>query len=354
MEMTGKERIRRVIEHDAPDRIGYAFSSPEQSDLLLWGADDPAGLDLSWRPAADYRAECPALEGFRGFVRKDEYGNFWGRVESDAYSKGEVLWGALPDWDALDAYELPPVDDPARYTEFRQKAREFPDCYLVGELPGFPFSVMRNLRRFEDFLMDVLLEPENVQALGRRVTDQLCRVIDCFADAGADAVMAFEDWGTQDRLLIGPAQWRALFGPLFEQLAAHAHARGLKLILHSCGYLYDVLDDMAAAGVDVFQFDQPTLMGEERVAALLSRRGCTLFAPVDIQKILPTGDRAAIEEGARRMMRLFGRGGGFIAKDYPDYRAIQVDPAWAAWAREVFYREGWYASPGALPGLRQG
>jgi hypothetical protein len=54
---------------------------------------------------------------------------------------------------------------------------------------------------------------------------------------------------------------------------------------------------------------------------------------VDIQKILPTGDRALIEGGARRMIDLFE--GGLICKNYPDLYGIGVTEEWDDWAYQA-------------------
>jgi len=60
---------------------------------------------------------------------------------------------------------------------------------------------------------------------------------------------------------------------------------------------------------------------------------------VDIQKILPTGDRAMIEAGANRMIdRFWGR---LICKNYGDLRGIGVEEAWDMWAyRAICKRAG--------------
>jgi hypothetical protein len=62
-----------------------------------------------------------------------------------------------------------------------------------------------------------------------------------------------------------------------------------------------------------------------------------LFSPVDIQQVLPSGDRARIVAEARRMAELFsGRRGGFIARNYGDLKGIGVRPEWDGWAYETF------------------
>jgi hypothetical protein len=67
-----------------------------------------------------------------------------------------------------------------------------------------------------------------------------------------------------------------------------------------------------------------------KLAALLKERQAALWSPVDIQKILPTGDRAIIEAGAREMYDIFE--GGLICKNYGDLAGIGVEEAWDDWA----------------------
>jgi hypothetical protein len=57
-----------------------------------------------------------------------------------------------------------------------------------------------------------------------------------------------------------------------------------------------------------------------------------LWAPVDIQKVLPTGDKALIEHEVGLMLDLFG--GSLIFKNYPDLPGIGVKQEWDQWAYE--------------------
>lgn len=99
------------------------------------------------------------------------------------------------------------------------------------------------------------------------------------------------------------------------------------------------LDDLAEAGICCMQFDQPALYGLERVSAKLRELGMCIYSPVDIQKVLPTGDRRLIEHTAHRMVQLFR--GGFIANNDRDLKGIGAQPEWDEWAYQVFLR---YAS----------
>ena len=150
------------------------------------------------------------------------------------------------------------------------------------------------------------------------------------AEAGADGIFILEDLGTQTGLLFSPAMFRRWFKGTYTRLYGLAHELGMKVFLHSCGKNAEILDDLIECGVDCFQFDQPALYDMPRLAALLRERKAALWSPVDIQKILPTGDRALIEAGAREMVDIFQ--GGLICKNYGDLRGIGVQEEWDMWA----------------------
>ena len=88
--------------------------------------------------------------------------------------------------------------------------------------------------------------------------------------------------------------------------------------------------------VNAYPFDQQHNYGVERLADRLREIGVCLFSPIDIQKILPTGDRDLIEQEAERLCTLFK--GGFIAKNYGDLHGIGVKEEWDEWAYQVFLK----------------
>ena len=107
------------------------------------------------------------------------------------------------------------------------------------------------------------------------------------------------------------------------------------MFLHSCGYNYGFMEDFLDIGIDVFQFDQPDAYPTEVLAKEFAHRA-VFYSPVDIQKVLTTGNRELIERRAAEMCDLFrAAGGGWIAKDYSAYGDIGVDPEWAGWAQAV-------------------
>lgn len=263
----------------------------------------------------------------------DEWGNVWHRIVG--MSKiGEIYKPAIDDWSMLNHFRLPDLANPARFQTTRDLFSHDPDHFRIGWLPGFPFSICRYLRKMDVYFQDLVLEREKIDDLHNRITDLLEQVIVQFAQAGADGIAFCEDWGIQDRLLVSPGMWREIYKPLYKRLCGRAHRYNLKVLMHSCGYNWEILDDLAEIGINAFQFDQPGLYGLERLAEKLKQLNVCLFSPVDIQKVLPTGNRDLIETEAKKMVELFG--GGFIAKDYLDLKGISVEPEWDQWAYEVF------------------
>jgi uroporphyrinogen decarboxylase len=186
--------------------------------------------------------------------------------------------------------------------------------------------------------MDLIAERDHIDVLHDRVTTLLEGIIDRYGEAGLDAVMFCEDLGTQDRLLMSPVMWRDIFAPLYERLTGRAHAHGMKVIQHSCGYNYELVDDLCAAGIDCLQFDQPGAYDQPALARKLRKHGVGLFSPCDIQKIMPTGNRELIERETARLVETFR--GGFIAKNYGDLHGIGVEPEWDRWAYDAFVKAG--------------
>lgn len=325
--MTPRDIIKRNLECDGADRIGLDFDGGRHTDFH-WGGLGPSPV---------WKQRRWTENGFEYY--DDEWGNLWHRLVGRC-SGGEICKPALPDWSALATYRLPEMAADARFAQLSALFTQQPDRYHLAFLPGFPFSICRYLRRLDRYLEDLLLEREAVEELNERVTALLEGVIRQFARHGADGVFFCEDWGLQDRLMIAPQVWREVFKPCYRRLCQAAREAGVHVLMHSCGYNWEILDDLAEVGIRCFQFDQPALYGLDRLAEKLKRLRVCLYAPVDIQKVMPTGDRALIEAEAETMVRLFGGPtGGLIARNYGDLAGIGVQREWDQWAYEMFRRQ---------------
>lgn len=339
--MNSKKIIKDVIEFNSPKRIGLDFNETHQDDIACVSAaklKNPKYEHLKdW---GQYKEELNEVPNFMGEVRRDPYGNIYGRLEEK--TKGECIKGALQEgWQHLGAYDLPQYDE--RYEdEVKRLIDENEEKFLLGALPIAVFSTIRDLRRIDNLLMDVILEKENVIKLLSQIEELMIKLIRKAAKLGFDGIIVYDDWGTQTALLISPKLWREIFKPIYTRVIKEAHDLHIKFFVHSCGYVYEIIEDFIEIGVDVLQFDQPELVGIEKLANEFGGR-VTFWCPVDIQKVMATGDKAYIQNNARKMVTHFGGfEGGFIAKDYPTWEDIDVKDEWAQWARDIFISESVY------------
>ena len=122
----------------------------------------------------------------------------------------------------------------------------------------------------------------------------------------------------QDRLMIRPDIWREIWKPRYERIYKAAHEAGMLTLLHSCGYIMDILEDLIEIGLDVIQIDQQENMGLRTLGEKFGGR-ITFFAPVDIQKTMAYGSKDDIQRYVRDMFRYLWRPeGGFIPQWYAD------------------------------------
>ena len=332
--MTSKEIVKSIIHHNNPPRVGFAFTGDNPSDILIAPGVKlirPDAIQYSeWGYYPEILAQVP---NFKGEVRIVADGSIYGRL--DGKTKGECVKGALQDgWELLDEYTLPVIDE-----EYNKKIHDSnygqSDKYVLMGLPIAVFSPIRDIRHMDNALMDILLEPENICKLLDKVTDLSVEIIHRFAENGADGVMIWDDLGMQHTLFFSPNSFREIFKPYYKKLADAIHSYGMDFFVHSCGKVTELIPDFIEIGVDVFQFDQPELHDSAVLAREFGEQAA-FFCPVDIQKIMSTGDKKIIEEGAKYMVESFKScGGSLIAKDYAPWSDINVEEEWAQWARDI-------------------
>ncbi|MBD3391968.1 MAG: hypothetical protein GF418_07855 [Chitinivibrionales bacterium] len=328
MPMNSREIVIATLDFSCPPRVARSFEFDGRPSDFLWADQTATTHATEWRQAGGQRWE-----------RTDEWGNLWARV--DASSKGEVVKGVLDTLDSLDTLRLPDFSHASDYESVRKARAANPDKYLIGGIPGFTFNIARKLRRLDNYLIDLLMEPERMRVLHDCIDRALVDMIVNYAGAGVDAVMFPEDWGTQSQVFIDPGLWHEEFHPRFKRLCACAHDRGIKVFMHSCGMIEAIVPSLIRAGIDVLQFDQPDLHGIDILASYQEDARITFWCPVDIQRVLPAGREQAIRAKAREMLdKLWRVRGGFIAGFYPGMSSIGVEPGWQAWACEEFDSAG--------------
>jgi hypothetical protein len=267
----------------------------------------------------------------------DAWGCRWENIGSSRL--GEVKESPLVSWDDLGKLAVPDPSLPERWESLPQQIAVFPDRYIMAYGVSL-YERSHYLRGLEQLWVDLLLDPDKVAELLDILVQLNLESVKRYAAFGVDGYFMGDDWGLQDRLMISPQLWRDVFKPCYKQIFEECHAHGMHTILHSCGYIVDILDDLIDIGLDVIQMDQQENMGLELLGNRFGGR-ITFWSPVDIQNTMASGDTARIRAYCHAMAAHLGRrNGGFIAKYYEDPEGVGHTPEAVAAMCDEFTRIG--------------
>lgn len=299
--MTSKERVKRAIHFQYPDRVPHHLPEPWPTDIV-WIF--PKGKDI--------RTETKEGKLFR----LSEWGSWWQVVSEQ--NMGEVVDPAVKEWEAFPAYAFPDVNAEERYAHVAEVVAANPDKYIMGVLSASLFPHYWEIRGMMGFFEDLYDNTDEMEVLLDRLVDIQLASVDRWSRHAVDGiVVGFDDWGLQDRLMINPALFRQYFLPRYRKVWSHIRERGMDVILHSCGDITSILQDLIDAGLDVINMDQQENMGLERLAREFGGKIC-FWNPVDIQTVMLNGTPEEVADYARRMVWTLGtHKGGFIGKYYP-------------------------------------
>jgi len=174
------------------------------------------------------------------------------------------------------------------------------------------------IRRLDNFLADLVLDPVNVErlldALMERHLAFLEKVCAAVGDV-ADVVRFGDDLGTDGGPFMSPATYRRFFKPRHARLCAYVHRHSrMKTYLHSCGSVYRLMPDLIEAGFDVINPVQTSCrdMEPERLKREFGRDICLWGGGCDTQRVLNLGTPAEVRDHVRRRIDTFAPGGGFV------------------------------------------
>ena len=303
MPITSREIVRRAILFQNPPRLPYDLPESYGSDFY-W-----AGLS----PSPDDRPS----------FGRDEWGALW---ENKGFTNlGEVKDFPLKDWDDFERLAVPDIRSAHRWEGIREMRAQAGERFILCTGISI-YERVHFIRGLENTWADIYQAPDQLGRLLDLLVEMNLYAIQRYAEAGADGLFLLDDWGLQDRLMISPKSWRALWKPRYARIFAASRAAGLITFLHSCGYIVDILDDLIEIGLQVVHMDQQENMGLELLGGRFGGR-LTFFAPVDIQKTMVNGTLDEIRTYCRQMNSQLGRPqGGFIPRWYSDPRGAGHSP----------------------------
>ncbi|MDA8427322.1 MAG: hypothetical protein M0Z80_14440 [Treponema sp.] len=175
---------------------------------------------------------------------------------------GECLSGRIPglirDRSGFEAFDFRAIEERfwARFDEdFRALAEVMPAGMKgLGGIGNGLFEIVQDLVGYTDLCLLGADDPELYAALFARVGDLMVSIWRRFLERHAEvyALCRFgDDLGFKSSTLLAPEDIRRLIVPQYRRVVDLVHAAGKPFLLHSCGCIFDVMDDLIeSAGID--------------------------------------------------------------------------------------------------------
>ncbi|MGA2820613.1 MAG: uroporphyrinogen decarboxylase family protein [Anaerolineales bacterium] len=306
--MTKRDVVKLVLEGQKPPYVPWSFGFTQEAREKLqqhFGAIDlepvlqnhllKLGSDIGF--FTELETNCV----------RDVFGVLWDRsVDRDI---GIVKGCRLPE-PTLRGYVFPDPLDARFFADIPDRIRRYGDRFRVFQIGFSLYERAWTLRGLTNLLMDFYDHPDFVHELLNAIAEYNIAQVREALKYEIDAVYFGDDWGQQRGLQMGPALWREFIRPVLQRMYAVVHEAGRYVMIHSCGDVDELFDDLIAIGVNCFNPFQPEVMD---VAALISDyRGRWAFhGGLSTQKTLAYGTAEDVRREARQLIEL-GRLGSYI------------------------------------------
>lgn len=296
--MTSRERVRRVLHGELPDRLPFNF----------WmDRDMMAEYDRKW--GADFRLTHYRVDVIEAFGIPD----WWSGVPRKTIDDGKTSWQVEPMIDdilkALDL-ALPDPNNPALLSDIEAKRAAHPDKAIFSLMLA-PLDIIEPLRLGEHLFMDLIDYPDVIHELMRRVSKVLTAATRRVCATDIDVLYLAGDICGKNGALISPSYLREFVFDYMREAIDIAHEAGKKVFYHTDGYVLDILDIFMDYGIDGINPLEPRY-NDAREFARRTNGKLMLYGGGDNCIIIPNGSVDDVRAHVRDQFDALGREGRWI------------------------------------------
>ncbi len=331
--MNGLERIITALSLKEPDRVPLYIHAINEKPIILIAREHLEGLPDPEKTFYDMNdnEKMLMLEALFLVHEKHDIDGFtsleFGHEERIAEDEVRDAWGVV--------YQLNPFGLPvAKHHPLKEKSD------LVGFVPPAPkkenllllmaarerfrdtkaiFWMMRGtfvlswrLTGMENLMLKMFDDPDFVHSIARMTYEYNVQMLDLLVEAGLDVLIIEDDIADKNFPLISPDQFKEFINPYNRKLVELGHEKGLKVIRHSDGNLWPLLDILLETGYDGLNPLEPQAgMDLKKLKEYCGDRLCFL-GNIDCIDLLPNGTQEQVEETVKQAISDAGEGGGLI------------------------------------------
>ena len=306
--MTKREVIRTVLDGKRPPYVPWSFKFTVEPKRMLcnyYGVND---LD---EVLGNHILQLGSDIGFFDDLGNDQFQDVFKVVWDRTIDKdiGDAKGIVLPE-PTLNGYTFPNPLDPRFFSDIESEIALKPDMFRVFQIGFSLYERAWTMRGMTNLLMDFYVNPDFVHELMGKICDYNLAQVDKALEYDIDAIYFGDDWGQQHGLIMGYELWKEFIYPYLQRMYNHVHKAGKYVMIHSCGDVDELFDDLVDIGLDSFNPFQPEVMD---VFEILPRyRGRLAFhGGLSIQKTLPYGTVDEVKMASQKLLEL-GKDGGYI------------------------------------------
>lgn len=352
--MNSRERILAAVGHREADRVPIDFGGSMVTSIHKRGLDNlkaylninadketeiargrslVAKVDTEVQDALGVDARMLIVNSPDGWIESseqvksgrqfDEWGMEWEiRPGIDNYDIiSTPLGGPDVSLETVKSMRWPDPTDLSFLKGFRERAESLrknsPDKAIIANLAMQIHTQSYFLRGFEDYLMDMVRNPQLIEAILDRVTEIfVARSKAIMSEIGefVDIVYLADDLGMQTGPLFSPNIYRKMLKPRHQKLfEAVKSSADVKILYHTCGSVLNFVDDLAEIGVDILNPVQ--VSAQDMDTKVLKKRfgdKVCFWGSIDTHRVLPFGTVDEVKDEVKRRIEDLAPGGGFV------------------------------------------
>ncbi len=213
--------------------------------------------------------------------------------------------------------------DKADYSNFELVSKRLPDgMKIIGFGPGGVLENVIKLTGYNNLCMLLVDDPGLVKLIFDNVGSRLVRyyeIIGSFDKIGA--MISNDDWGFKTQTMLSPADMRTYVIPWHRKIVETIHKTGRPAILHSCGKLDEVMEDIIfGLKYDAKHSYEDAICPVEQAYQKWSSK-IAILGGIDVD-FLCRSEITAIKERAKKMLELSSEKGAYAlgsGNSIPEY-----------------------------------
>ncbi|GAA0182071.1 uroporphyrinogen decarboxylase family protein [Clostridium sediminicola] len=345
MELTSRERVHKVLNFEEPDRVPICIGSSGASvnDIVYYQLKEHFKIEGDVEPfrsghgdniydprvfdklGGDFRhVFLKSNLDFKAQKNEDgSYVNEWGVTVKKVGMFNEWIDNPLKGAEIsdLNTYNWPKPSQGNRDRDLKADVEHWyndTDFAISTRSPSRGFwDLGIQLRGFEDFVMDMVINKKFVHKMMGKILDVLLGFYDELLSTAGPYVQIVEtqdDLGFQTAPFISPQMYDEFMLPYRIELNKFikSKAPNAKIYQHCCGSIRKIIPNMIEAGIEVFNPIQPLATGMN--TAQLKKdfgKDIVFFGGIDLQERL-AGPPEIVEMEVKERIRDLAPGGGFI------------------------------------------